>query len=72
MEEQLVTLKSSSNNSARAAATQKEVDNLRKELEKKNIDLETLKSQSAGLHKAYDELANEKGGGPAAEGKKAV
>ena len=35
-----------------------EISRLRKELEHKTADLETLKKQSAGLHKSYDELSD--------------
>ncbi|KAI3555875.1 hypothetical protein CABS03_10250 [Colletotrichum abscissum] len=36
-----------------------EIAKLRKQLEEKNRDLETLKKQSAGLHKSYDELSDQ-------------
>jgi len=36
-----------------------EIAKLRKELEQKNRDIETLKKQSAGLHKSYDELSDQ-------------
>ncbi|EFQ25574.1 hypothetical protein CGRA01v4_02401 [Colletotrichum graminicola] len=36
-----------------------EIARLRKELEQKNRDIETLKKQSAGLHKSYDELSDQ-------------
>ena len=35
-----------------------ELGKLREEVAKKDQDLETLKKQSAGLHKSYDELSD--------------
>ncbi|KAF0326561.1 bap31 domain-containing protein [Colletotrichum asianum] len=38
-----------------------EIAKLKKELERKDRDIETLKKQSAGLHKSYDELSEQYG-----------
>ncbi|TDZ20397.1 Uncharacterized protein Cob_v006744 [Colletotrichum orbiculare MAFF 240422] len=42
-----------------AAGNAGEIARLKKELEKKDRDIETLKKQSAGLHKSYDELSDQ-------------
>jgi len=59
-EEQIGKLKGRSNSGIKSTAkNESEVERLRKELEKKDRDLQNLKNQAAGNNKAYDELAEE-------------
>jgi len=59
-EETIAKLKGSSNSGIKSnAKNESEVERLRKELEKKDRDLQNLKNQAAGNNKAYDELADE-------------
>jgi Bap31/Bap29 cytoplasmic coiled-coil domain len=58
-EEQIAKLKGSSNADVKSKAqNQSEIERMKKELEKKERDLENLKRQAAGNNKAYDELAD--------------
>jgi peptidoglycan hydrolase CwlO-like protein len=59
-EETIAKLKGSSNSGIKSnAKNESEVERLRKELEKKDRDLQNLKNQAAGNNKAYDALADE-------------
>jgi B-cell receptor-associated protein 31 len=59
-ETQIISLKGSSNEGVKSnVKNNSEIDRLTKELEKKDRDLQTLKSQAAGNNKAYDDLADQ-------------
>lgn len=72
-EEQLGRLKGTSNAGVKSSAKQdSEIERLKSELAKKNLDLDTLKKQSAGNNKAFSDLADEhaKATAKSGEGKK--
>jgi B-cell receptor-associated protein 31 len=59
-EEQIAKLKAQSNDGVRSGAKNvSEIDRLKKELEKKDRDLQALKSQTQGTNKAYDDLVEQ-------------
>ena len=59
-EDQIAKLKGSSNAGIKSTAkSESEIERLKKELEKKERDLQNLKQQAAGNNKAYDALAEE-------------
>lgn len=44
-----------------AAGDAGEISNLKKEIRKRDLDIETLKKQASGLHKEYNELTEKLG-----------
>ena len=59
-EETISKLKGSSNAGIKSIAkNDSEIERLKKELERKDRDLQNLKNQAKGNNKAYDDLADE-------------
>ena len=59
-EEQITKLKGTSNAGIKSGAkSDAEIERLKRELEKKDRDLQNLKKQAAGNNKAFGELAEE-------------